>query len=163
MDRAKQSALDLGTTFEPVTLDLPWPPSINSYFMEYAMPPAGAVIAKRLETHGTHELHVWLRKNTRVMKRVGEKGHAYRAAVQEYVLRNRLNKGFREPLMMRMRFFAPDRRERDLDNHYKPLIDALEHACVFLNDSQIKAHDTLWMPETRQKGKVVVRLEELVY
>lgn len=163
MDPQKQSNLNLGTTFEPVTLELPWPPSINNYFMEYAMPPAGAVIAKRLETHGTHELHMWLRKNTRVMKRVGEKGHQYRADVREYVLRNRLNKGFREPLLMIMRFYAPDRRERDLDNHYKPLLDALEHACVYRNDSQIKGHDTLYMQEIIKGGKVVVTLEELVY
>lgn len=163
MDRAAQSSLNLGTQFEPVTLELPWPPSINSYFMEYPMPPAGGLVAKQIREHGYDGLHVWLRQNSRVMKRVGDKGHEYRAAVQEYVLRNRLNKGFREPLKMRMRFFAPDRRERDLDNHYKPLIDALEHACVFRNDSQIKAHDTLLMPDTRQGGKVVVRLEELVY
>jgi len=163
MDRAAQPSLDLGTTFEPVTLDLPWPPSINSYFMEYAMPPAGALIEKRIREHGFNEIHVWLRRNTRTMKRVGDKGHAYRADVQEYVLRNRLNKGYREPLLMHMDFYAPDRRERDLDNHYKPLIDALEHACVFLNDSQIKGHRTLMQQEIIKGGKVVVRLEELVY
>ncbi len=163
MDRAEQSSLDLGTTFEPVTLDLPWPPSINSYFMEYAMPPAGALIQKRIRDHGFDEMHVWLRRNTRVMKRVGDKGHAYRADVQEYVLRNRLNKGFREPLVMSMDFYAPDRRQRDLDNHYKPLIDALEHACVFLDDSQIKAHVTMMHEEIIKGGKVVVGLQELVY
>lgn len=163
MDTEKQSNLNLGTTFEPVTLDLPWPPSINNYFMEYAMPPATAVIQARINEHGMEGFHVWLRKNTRVMKRVGEKGHEYRANVQEYVLRNRLNKGFREPLLMIMRFYAPDRRERDLDNHYKPLLDSLEHACVYLNDSQIKGHDTLYMQEIIKGGKVVVTLEELVY
>jgi crossover junction endodeoxyribonuclease RusA len=146
-----------------VTLDLPWPPSINSYFMEYAMPPAGAVIEKRIREHGFNELHVWLRRNTRTMKRVGDKGHAYRADVQEYVLRNRLNKGYREPLVMGMDFYPPDRRQRDLDNHYKPLIDALEHACVFLDDSQIKSHVTIMHEEIIKGGKVVVSLQELVY
>ncbi len=163
MDRAKQSALDLGTQFEPVTLELPWPPSINSYFMEYAMPPAAAKVMERIRAWGATDLHVWLRQNTRTMKRVGDKGHEYRAAVQEYVLVNRLNKGFREPLLMHMDFYAPDRRQRDLDNHYKPLIDALEHACVFLDDSQIKGHRTMMQQEIIKGGKVVVRLEELVY
>ena len=163
MDRAEQSSLDLGSKFEPVTLDLPWPPSINSYFMEYAMPPAGALIEKRIRDHGFNEMHVWLRKNTRVMKRVDEKGHLYRADVQEYVLRNRLNKGYQEPLLMYMDFYQPDRRKRDLDNHYKPLIDALEHACVFLDDHQIKGHRTMMQEEIIKGGKVVVRLEELVY
>ena len=163
MDRSEQQTLNLGSSFEPITLELGWPPSINNYFMEYAMPPAGAKIEERLRTHGTEGLHVWLRKNTRVMKRVGEKGHEYRANVLEYVLPRRLNKGFREPLRMIMRFYAPDRRERDLDNHYKPLLDALEHAAVYRNDSQIKAHDTLYMPKIIKGGKVVVTLEELVY
>ena len=31
----------------------------------------------------------------------------------------------------------PDRRRRDLDNLLKPLLDALEHAGVYDNDSQI--------------------------
>ena len=163
MDATAQQKMKLGSHFEPVTLELPWPPSINNYFMEYAMPPAGALIEERIREHGMDGIHVWLRKHTRVMKRVGEKGHEYRADVLEYVLRNRLNKGFREPLLMRMRFFPPDRRARDLDNHYKPLIDSLEHAAVFFNDSQIRGHDTLLSYDVVKGGKVVVTLEELVY
>lgn len=163
MDTARQPSLDLGSTFEPVTLDLPWPPSINSYFMEYAMPPAGKLIMHRIKNNGFEGLHAWLRQNTRVMKRVGDKGHQYRADVQEYVLRNRLNKGFREPLVMGLDFYPPDRRERDLDNLYKPLTDALEHACVFLNDCQIKSHVTIMHEEIIKGGKVVVSLQELVY
>jgi crossover junction endodeoxyribonuclease RusA len=33
--------------------------------------------------------------------------------------------------------FPPDRRVRDLDGLFKALLDALEHAHVFQNDSQI--------------------------
>ncbi len=32
---------------------------------------------------------------------------------------------------------APDRRKRDIDNHIKPVLDALEAAGVYENDSQI--------------------------
>lgn len=163
MDTQKQSSLSLGSHFEPVTLELPWPPSINHYFMEYAMPPATAMMQKQLHEHGFDGFHHWLRKNTRVMKRVGEKGHQYRADVLEYVLKNRLNKGFREPLMMRLRVNPPDRRERDLDNLYKPLLDALEKAAVFRNDSQVKGHDSLFYDETIKHGRLVVVLEELLY
>lgn len=163
MDTQKQPHLNLGTSFEPVTLELPWPPSINNYFMEYAMPPATGVIEKRLKSDGLIGFHAWLRRNTRTMKRVGDKGQEYRAAVQEYVLRNRLNKGIKEPLVVRGVVYYPDRRERDLDNLYKPLFDALEHACVFLNDSQIKHHDIRVSEEIIKGGKVVLTLEELVY
>ena len=131
--------------------------------MEYAMPPATELIEKRIKSDGFVGFHAWLRRNTRVFKRVGEKGHEYRADVQEYVLRNRLNKGIREPLVVQGMVYYPDRRERDLDNLYKPLFDSLEHACVFLNDSQIKHHDILVSEEIIKGGKVVLRLEELVY
>lgn len=33
--------------------------------------------------------------------------------------------------------FPPDRRRRDLDNLQKPLLDALEHAGIYEDDSQI--------------------------
>lgn len=163
MDTSKQPSLNLGTSFEPVTLDLPWPPSINNYFMEYAMPPATALIEEQIRNHGFDGFHTWLRRNTRVMKRVGEKGHMYREDVQEYVLRNRLNRGIKVPLVVRGLVNYPDRRERDLDNLYKPMFDALEHSCVFLNDSQIKHHDILVSEEIIKGGKIALTLEELVY
>jgi crossover junction endodeoxyribonuclease RusA len=33
--------------------------------------------------------------------------------------------------------FPPDRRRRDLDNIAKPVLDALEHAGIYLDDGQI--------------------------
>jgi crossover junction endodeoxyribonuclease RusA len=33
--------------------------------------------------------------------------------------------------------FPPDRRRRDLDNLQKPVLDALEHAGIYEDDSQI--------------------------
>jgi Holliday junction resolvase RusA-like endonuclease len=41
------------------------------------------------------------------------------------------------PLEMSVRLFPADFRTRDIDNVLKPLLDALEHAQVFANDSQI--------------------------
>jgi crossover junction endodeoxyribonuclease RusA len=32
---------------------------------------------------------------------------------------------------------APDKRKRDIDNHVKPVLDALQHGNVFLDDSQV--------------------------
>ncbi len=33
--------------------------------------------------------------------------------------------------------FPPDRRRRDLDNIQKPVLDAMQHAGVYLDDSQV--------------------------
>lgn len=40
-------------------------------------------------------------------------------------------------LEMRVKLIPPDRRKRDIDNTLKPILDALEHADVYINDAQI--------------------------
>ena len=40
-------------------------------------------------------------------------------------------------IALAMDAFPPDRRRRDLDNLQKPVLDALEHAGVYADDSQI--------------------------
>ena len=40
-------------------------------------------------------------------------------------------------IALAMDAFPPDRRRRDLDNIQKPVLDALEHAGVYADDSQI--------------------------
>lgn len=40
-------------------------------------------------------------------------------------------------IALAMDAFPPDRRRRDLDNIQKPVLDALEHAGVYEDDSQI--------------------------
>jgi len=144
-------------------LELPWPPTVNHYFMEYAMPPGADKVIAQLRDHGRHGFHKWLRKNTRTMKRVGEKGHAYRADVLEIVLQHRCNKGLQGPIKMKIRAYPPDRRERDLSNLYKCLEDALENAAVYLSDYQIAAHDSRRELETVKGGLVVVELSPMVF
>ena len=41
------------------------------------------------------------------------------------------------PLAVRMEIHPPDQRRRDCDNVQKSLLDALQHAGVFWDDSQI--------------------------
>jgi crossover junction endodeoxyribonuclease RusA len=45
----------------------------------------------------------------------------------------------------------PDNRRRDLDNLLKPLLDAMEHAGVYVNDSQVHDLHIKWL-----KGLVLV-------
>jgi len=42
------------------------------------------------------------------------------------------------PLEVHMDLFPPDRRRRDIDNAQKALLDALQHAGAYRDDSQIK-------------------------
>jgi crossover junction endodeoxyribonuclease RusA len=56
--------------------------------------------------------------------------------------------------------FPPDRRRRDLDNIQKPVLDALEHAAVYEDDSQIDLLITR-RREVTSPGRIEVRLSEM--
>ncbi len=55
--------------------------------------------------------------------------------------------------------YPPDKRRRDLDNILKCLLDSLQKAKVYEDDSQIDALLIMRMPE--RLGKVVVAIKEL--
>jgi len=92
-----------------MTLTLPWPPSIN---------------------------HYWRHVGRRVL--ISREGRTFRRNVCALLGGG----GPRKPpadgrIALCMDAFPPDRRRRDLDNIAKPVLDALEHAGVYLDDSQI--------------------------
>ena len=93
-----------------VTLTLPWVPALNHYYR-----------------------HV----GSRVL--ISQGGRAYRHAVAEACLVQLVGvaRPFTGRLGLMVEAFPPDRRVRDLDGLFKALLNALEHAHVFENDSQI--------------------------
>lgn len=91
------------------TITLPWPPSVN---------------------------HYWRMWRGRML--VSREGRAYREDVCALLAGG----GFRKPppgarIALCMDAFPPDRRRRDLDNLLKSVVDALEHAGLYADDSQI--------------------------
>ena len=95
-------------------LTLPYPPSVN---------------------------HYWRKWHNRMV--ISREGRAFRKDVCALLAAERMNgNGPRKPpsggrVALAMDAFPPDRRRRDLDNIQKPLLDALEHAGVYEDDSQI--------------------------
>ncbi len=90
-------------------LNLPWPPSIN---------------------------HYWRHVGYRTL--ISREGRTFRKDVCALLGGG----GPRKPPMggriaLAMDAFPPDRRRRDLDNIQKPVLDAMQHAGVYLDDSQI--------------------------
>ncbi len=93
---------------------LPWPPSINSYIK---------------------------RGNNRSY--MTKRGKEFRNEVVTACIAECLSSGEAQRqtmhgrLAVNIELTAPDRRKRDIDNHVKAVLDALQHVRVFKDDSQI--------------------------
>ena len=87
---------------------MPWPPSVNRYYRTV---------------------------NGRML--ISAEGRKYRKQVAEWCLVNRFNRWGGLRLEIKILACPPDRRRRDLDNLLKAMLDAMEHAGIYENDSQI--------------------------
>jgi len=55
----------------------------------------------------------------------------------------------------------PDLRRRDLDNCFKALFDALTHAGIWQDDSQVKQLSACWGPVTK-RGQAKITIGEFI-
>jgi crossover junction endodeoxyribonuclease RusA len=92
---------------------LPWPPSNNRYYRHIAK---GAHAGRTL---------------------LSFEGRDYREAVKAIVGARSAEKALECRLLVRIYAFPPDARRRDLDNLLKSVLDSLQHANVYKDDSQI--------------------------
>ena len=113
-----------------VELELPYPPSINHYFSYYQGRPV-------------------LSKDAR----------SYRHQVRRIAIAKGI-KPLMGQLAVRIEIHPPDDRRRDCDNVQKAVLDALQHAGAFWDDSQV-----VWLltikHTSQSKGGVKVRLEDV--
>lgn len=95
------------------TVTLPWPPSTNRIWRNVAVSGKPRTL-------------------------LSQGGRVYRKAAADACLVAKLaGKQIPDRLALRLVVQAPDRRARDLDNTVKAVQDALTHAGVWLDDSQI--------------------------
>lgn len=114
---------------------LAYPPSVNNYWVSRVITRVG--------------------RKPYVHTAIAKHGVAFRAEVADTVGTITPILG---PLCVDVAIYPPDRRERDIDNVFKALLDALQHADVYRKDSQIK-HLTADMHDPiPPAGKVVVRV-----
>ena len=112
-----------------IELNLPYPPSINHYFSYYQGRP---VLSKDART--------------------------YRHQVRRIAIARGI-KPLLAKLAVRIEIVPPDDRRRDCDNVQKAVLDALQHAGVFWDDSQV-----VWLLsikcEQQSGGCVKVKLDD---
>ena len=108
---------------------LPWPPSVNRYWRSVA----GRVL-------------------------ISQEGRAYREAVLAQMMIQRKAATHTGKLVMEIEAWRPDNRVRDLDNLLKATLDALTHAGVYKDDSQIVDLRIFWAQE--KGGMLKVRIWE---
>ena len=109
--------LSAQTGYQPLTqptgqgmlaFDLPWPPSGNASFRITRS--GGRYTSKEVKAYRDEVFVIW--KRLKATKRAGR-------------------------LSVHITAYPPDKRPRDLDNIAKTTLDAMQHAGVYDNDSQI--------------------------
>lgn len=117
-----------------IVLNLPWPPTVNTYYR-----------------------HV----GPKVL--ISREGRQYRQAVAcEVFAQSPFNRTTMDGrIALEIVAHPPDRRKRDLDNLLKGLLDSLQHAGTYEDDSQIDEIRIKRSAATVDGGAVYVRLSEI--
>lgn len=119
-------------------LTLPFPPSVNRY---WRAPNSGPLKGRHL---------------------ISADGRKYQSAACAAIIEQlrRLPKPSTEPAAVEILLFPPDARRRDIDNYNKALFDALTHAGVWEDDSQVKRMLVEWGPIVKG-GRVEISISPL--
>lgn len=115
-----------------IEIVLPFPPTVNHYYQN----------------------------NYNGSKRISKQGKAFRRLVSDHVMAHRAAKLFDVPIKITLDVHYPDNRRRDLDNLNKSLLDALQKAGVYTDDSLIEELHMIKRPNITG-GKVVAQIEPL--
>lgn len=110
---------------------LPWPPSVNGYWRSY-----------------------------RGRQILSQKARAYRKSAMRHVLACKANKHLTGRLAVDIELYPPNRMKIDIDNRIKALLDVMEHAGVYQDDSQIDKL-TVERCEIEKHGAAVVKIKTI--
>jgi len=119
-----------------ISLTLPFPPSLNTYYRHVVIPVKSGK-----------------GRSVTLMSMAGRK---YREAVKN--IATGACACMSGPLRVCLELYPPDRRARDLDNYAKAVLDALTHAGVWGDDSQMdELH--IYRRGIKRGGELVATIE----
>ena len=95
-----------------VPLELPWPPSVNNY---------------------------WIHRGRGTF--ISDAGIMFIKSVKVAIVQAKLYKPMLGKLHVSIKLFPPDKRRRDIDNVLKSILDALTKGGLMEDDSQVKRLD----------------------
>jgi crossover junction endodeoxyribonuclease RusA len=98
--------------------------------------------------------HYWNHKGAR--RFMSDRAIEFRRIIKDKCLDERLE-GF---LAIRIEYYPPDKRKRDIDNILKPILDALQHAQLFADDYQIQKITALRKTKIVDGGLVLIKVSE---
>ncbi len=118
-------------------LVLPFPPSVNTY---WRAPNKGPLKGRHL---------------------ISAKGRAYQSAACVAIVEQLrfLPKPSTAPAAVEIILYPPDERRRDVDNYNKALFDALTHAGIWEDDSQVQKMLVEWGPKV-PGGRVEISIKK---
>ena len=127
-----------------VTLELPFPPTANTYYRTVRM---GKLCRVILSNRGRKYKEEVAREVSTI-----QNDNATRWGCLPFLPSDRLT--------VDIKLYAPTRRKYDIDNRIKPLLDALAFAVVFPDDEAVDEINV-----TRQEivkgGKVIVQIQQI--
>ena len=113
-----------------MNVTLPWPPSVNTY---------------------------WRKFRNHIV--ISQQGRDYRQAVVDQVVLQDVAMHFTSKVKVSIEAWRPDKRKRDLDNLLKAVLDALTHAGMWDDDSQIVDLRIYWAEQIG--GMLKIQIEEV--
>ena len=119
--------------------NLPYPPSINHYYLR---------TRKGMAINATGKAYrqlIWL-----TLRECIDKGKKWRGEALE------------GDLMVEIIIYPPDKRKRDMDNIKKALFDALQHAGLYKDDSQIVDDHTIKINKVVKGGLIDFRIQSAI-
>lgn len=123
---------------QQIELTLPFPPSVNTYWR-----------------------HV--DKGNYVQTLISADGRKFKKLASDAARRQFMAMAcaaFRSPVSVKIRFYPPDKRVRDLDNYLKALLDAITEAGIWVDDSLVHELVLAW-GGVRQGGSTFVSIHEI--